>query len=186
MNRGTYINSVTNHYRQHWGSEFTPRQWEKGPTHKHPPNLRVLEFSPNQNHKMWTYATVGMSCEKHEHALELHMFSPYQTERIVELLTIVACYHFNDTELGLNHRINFGEPWLENSKCTRGIISLPYLDGPELETLCLTEGHARFLWLIPITESEASFVDVEGVDGLERRFEQQSFNYLDPNRDAVA
>ena len=60
------------------------------------------------------------------------------------------------------------------------------LDGPELEMLRLTEIHARFLWLIPITESEASLVDVEGIDGLETRFEQQSFNYLDPNRDAVA
>ena len=128
MNRGIYIENVISHYKTNWGDECTSLQWRKGPTHKHPPNFRVLEYPPNKIHNMWAYGTVGMSCEKHEHAVELHMFSPYQTERIVELLTIVACFHYNDESLGLNHRINFGEPWLEKSECTRGFISLVLLE----------------------------------------------------------
>ena len=135
---------------------------------------------------MWSYGSVGMSCEKHEQAVELHMFSPYQTDRIVELLTIVACYHYSDAALGLNHRINFGEPWLERSRCTKGFISLPYLDGPKFEGLCLKDVHINFYWLIPITEDEASLVDAEGIEGLESRFEKNQFNYLDPNRKSVA
>lgn len=186
MNRGVYIDGVINHYRRYWGENFQPRQWAMGPTHKHPPNLRVLEFAPHGDRTMWSYATAGMSCEKHGQALELHMFSGYQTERIVELLAIVASYHFNNAELGLHHRINFGGPWLENSKCTRGFISLPYLDGPDLEFLCLGGSHVRFLWLIPITESEAELVDTDGVEELESRFERRSFDYLDPNRAGVA
>ena len=185
MNRGIYIENVISHYKKCWGDDCTSLQWRKGPTHKHPPNFRVLEFPPNKLHNMWAYGTVGMSCEKHEHAIELHMFSPYQTERIVELLTIVACFHYNDETLGLNHRINFGEPWLEQSKCTRGFISLPYLDGPELEVFCLNDFHVSFLWLIPITDQEAEIVDIDGVEGLESRFESERFNYLDPNRASV-
>ena len=104
---------------------------------------------------------------------------------IVELLTIVARFHYNDESLGLNHRINFGEPWLEKSECTRGFISLPYMDGPELEILCLNDLHVSFLWLIPITNEEAKIVDVVGVEGLESRFESQRLNYLDPNRASV-
>jgi hypothetical protein len=160
-------------------------QWEKGPIHKHPPSFQVLEFKPNEKHNMWTYGSVGMSCEKHARPIELHMFSPYQTDRIVELLTIVASFHYNDEKLGLNHRINFGEPWLEASKCTKGFISLPYLDGPKLEVFCLKEVHVGFYWLIPITEAEADIVDAEGVEGLESRFEKQQFDYLNPNRIGV-
>lgn len=186
MKCGSYIDRVISHYQRFWGDEFSPRQWRKGPTHKHPPNFRVLEFAPREKRNMWAYGTVAMSCEKHEHALELHMFSPYQTDRIVELLTIVACYHFNEVTLGLHHRINFGEPWIDSSKCTRGFVSLPYLDGPKFETICLKETHVSFLWLIPITESEAGIVDVEGVEELESRFEKQKIQYLDPNRESVA
>ena len=117
-----------------------------------------------------------------------------EIERIVpnELseITLVAgpeeLRRINKPALGLHHRINFGEPWLDSSKCTRGFISLPYLDGPKFETLCLEETHVSFLWLIPITESEAGIVDVEGVEGLESRFEKLKVQYIDPNRESVA
>lgn len=185
MDRDTYINSVISHYQEIWGEDYRSLEWKIGPVHKHPPGFRVLEFKPGKKHNMWAYGSAGMSCEKHKQAIELHMFSPCQSDRIVELLTIVACYHYNDAMLGLNHRINFGEPWLESSRCTKGFISLPYLDGPKLETLCLKEVHVGFYWLIPITEDEAKLVDVEGIEGLESRFEKQQFNYLDPDRKSV-
>ena len=186
MDRDRYLASVIAHYRECWGNDYRSIRWEKGPVHRHPLGFQVLEFKPNKKHKLWTYASVGMSCETHAQAIELHMFSPYQTDRIVELLTIVATFHCNDKKLGLNHRINFGEPWLEESKCTKGFISLPYLDGPKLEVFRLNEMRVGFYWLIPITETEADIVDAEGVEGLESRFENQQFDYSNPNRISVA
>jgi hypothetical protein len=167
MNRGIYIDNVISHYRKHWGHDCKSLQWRKGPTHKHPPNFRVLEYAPNKHHNMWAYGTVGMSNHKHEHAIELHMFSPYQSERMVELLTIVASFHYNDERLGLNHTISFGEPWLE------------------FEALSLGDLVISFLWLIPVTESEVKIIEIEGVEGLESKFENKQFNYLDPNRGSV-
>jgi hypothetical protein len=185
MNRALYIKSIISHYEQLWGKDYRALQWEKEPSPRLPQGFHVLEFKPTKKRNMWTYATVGMSTDEHKRPIELHMFSPYQTDRMVELLTVVACYHHTGAPLGLNHRINFGQPWLEQSICTRGFISLPYLDGPKLETLCLEETHVGFYWLIPISEQEAAIVDAEGVEGLESRFETQAFNYSDPKRSSV-
>jgi hypothetical protein len=102
---------------------------------------------------------------------------------MIELLTIVAHYHRTGRPLGLGHTVNFGEPWLSGSACTRGLISLPYLDGEELEWL--DEPRVRFLWLIPITEAEVAFKIQHGLDALEERFEEAAFDYLDPLRASV-
>jgi hypothetical protein len=51
--------------------------------------------------------------------------------------------------------------------------------------ICINDLHVSFLWLIPITDEEAKIVDIDGVEGLESRFEGQRFNYLDPNRASV-
>lgn len=103
--------------------------------------------------------------------------------RIVELLTVVAHYHRNGHRLGLGHTVNFGEPWLPGSACTRGLISLPYLDGEALEWL--DEPRVRFLWLIPVTDDEVAFKAEHGLDALEERFEAAAFDYLDPLRASV-
>jgi hypothetical protein len=85
--------------------------------------------------------------------------------------------------MSLGHTVNFGQPWLPGSRCTFGLITLPYLDGPKLEWL--EEPRVRFLWLIPLTESERRFKKECGLDALEGKFEEQKFNYLDPARQSV-
>ncbi len=73
---------------------------------------------------------------------------------------------------------------MTGSTCTHGLISLPYLDGPDLEWLA--EPKVRFLWLIPITEAEVRFKKSYGMEALERKLEERRFDFLDPSRVSVA
>jgi hypothetical protein len=135
---------------------------------------------------MWIYATVGMSGTYSGHLIELHLFSPtQQIESHVELLTVVAHYHLTRARLGLHHTVNFGRPWLPDSDCQHGLISLPYLDGEKMEIMNLKEKHIHCLWLIPITKKEIDFVLEKGLEALETAFESSKFNYLDPYRPSV-
>jgi hypothetical protein len=40
----------------------------------------------------------------------------------------------------------------------------------------------QFLWLVPITQSEADYTAQNGVDALETLFEEQEVDILDPFR----
>ena len=119
--------------------------------------------------------------------LELHLFSPEQCDAHVELLTVVAHYHRTGQHLGLNHTVNFGRPWMKESECTYGLISLPYLDGPSLEEFhsASSASMIRFLWLIPITKAEREYKVAFGVEALERKFEESNFDYVDALRPSI-
>jgi hypothetical protein len=117
--------------------------------------------------------------------LELHLFSPYETDDHLELLTVVAHYHRTGARLGVAHTVNFGRPWLPGSNCDHGLISLPYLDGPRLENCSIGGDDVRFLWLLPVTSREVEFAKKHGLDALERRFESAPLDYLDAKRESV-
>jgi hypothetical protein len=62
-------------------------------------------------------------------------------------------------------------------------ISLPYLDGPELEDMQVNQNKSiKFYWLIPVTAKEVDFKKSKGVEALESKFEQRAFDYIDPQR----
>ena len=118
--------------------------------------------------------------------IELHLFSPYASKDVVELLVVTAHYHRTATSLDLWHTVNFGRPWLNASSCSHGFVSLPYLDGPALEDLRADTALIKCYWLIPVTASEVRFGCEKGVQALEQKFERANFNYLDPLRASVA
>ena len=178
---------IRRHYENIWISRATVKYFYKGPIHKLNPDFCVLEFPPAGNQNVWTYATCCMSTEREGRRIELHLFSATQDATLIELLTVTASYHKNDANLGLHHTVNFGRPWQNNSQCTYGFISLPYLDGPELEDLAIpgTDVVHKFYWLIPVTKAEVEFKKKYGVEELEQRFELEKFNYVDPYRESV-
>src|SRR6202012_2784439 len=102
------------------------------------------------------------------------------------LVTTLAYYHRNTARINLNHTVNFGKPWQGSSSCKFGYISLPYLDGPDLENLLLssTDTTIKFYWLIPITKEEKDFSIQNGSDSLEEKFDN-GFNYVNPLRNSV-
>ena len=183
----TLFKEITAHYTSVWHSQFEVKKWHKGPVIDLPPTFSVLEFKPCESRKMWTYATCCMSQLADTEPLELHLFSPVQSESHIELLTTIAHYHRTGCALGVGHTVFFGRPWMRESQCDYGLVSLPYLDGPSLEECRLIDGirPIRFLWLVPITKAERDYKKAAGIEALERKFEEANFNYLDPTRESV-
>lgn len=178
---------VLKHYINVWKNKPIEKKWKEGPTDSLFKDFKILEFPPSDKRDMWTYSTVGMSNMDEENPIELHIFSSKQDDSIVELLTVIAHYHQTETNLELWHTINFGRPWQDNSDCSYGLISLPYLDGPKLENLYIPEydENLKFLWLIPITKDEVKYKKEYGIEALEKKFESTKFNYLDSSRTSV-
>jgi Suppressor of fused protein (SUFU) len=181
----SYFDSVFSHYKECWKKEPNIYLWDKGPMEKMPHDFRILEFAPNKERNIWTYATCGMSKINFNPSIELHIFSSNKDEGIIELLTTVAFYHRTVKKLDVNHTVNFGQPWQKKSVCEFGLISLPYLDGPSLENLELGGHLIKFYWLIPITKNEVEYKKKYGLEALETKFEQQSFNYINTERKSV-
>ena len=177
------LQQLQRHLESQWQTKGRSLKWKQGPTEKLPGAFRVLEFEPSSIHPFWIYSTLGMSLERADsHLIEMHIFSAKQDERLVELLTVTASCHRNSLPLGLHHTINFGRPWQDNSPCSFGFISIPYLDGEDLELFHFEDRHLHNLWLIPITEPEREYKVAHGWDALETLFEKYGLDYLDASR----
>jgi hypothetical protein len=180
-----YQENIVNHYSQIWLTEPKIYIHHKGPFEAIHPLFRILEFEPVSGQHEWIYATVCMSSINDLNPIELHFHSATQDKSIIELLTAIAYYHINTARLDLGHTLNFGRPWQNGSKCEFGLLSLPYLDGPVIENLEYSTIIIKHYWLVPITLEEKEYKNKFGLEQLESRFEEQQFNYLDPNRASV-
>jgi hypothetical protein len=179
------LNLLEQHLQKAWGPSSSIKYSIPDPHKKMPSAFQVLEFPPSK-HNFWIYSTVGMSLDMVDNIIELHVFSQIQDAALVELLTVTASFHRNNAALGLHHTVNFGQPWQKNSTCNFGFISLPYLDGEELELFDFPNGHLHNLWLLPITKSERDYKIANGWVALEEAFEAGELNYLDPYRTSFA
>ena len=183
MSSQEYIEKLHQHYVSYFKAPGCKKVLDKGPKEKLHPDFNILEFAPNKIHNFWTYCTVGMSVDsEEENLIDLFIYSPRQDVALIELLTVAASYHRNVLPLDLNHTVNIGQPWLGDSKCDHGFISLPYLDGEQLEILKLGDRIVNCYWFIPITEKERDFKIESGVEELENLFEDKQLDCLNPDR----
>ena len=168
---------IVEHYQVHWGAPLARLRRSDGRSWALPGPFRVAIFQPDPEVKVFATCAMGRD-------LELHWVTRRTLERdedVVVLLHAVAEYHFNEVSLGLGHTVNFGMPWQPNSRATHGLVSLPYLYGPELEK----SGETSCLWLIPITPEELDYKKEQGLEALEERFEATQIDYTDPYRLSV-
>lgn len=188
-----YEEALLLHYERTWGKHQKTLRVGEGPLWELPPDYKVAVFPPrvrvegkrDVKARFWSYATLGMSQPGDENPLEVFIESPLETLRIVELLNATAHYHRTGKRLGWQHTVNFGMPWLADSKCDYGLISLPYLDGPNLENAPILGQQVRVLWLIPITRAEREYKVQHGIEALEKLFERAKFDYSNPSRPSV-
>jgi hypothetical protein len=177
--------SIIGHYRQVWSVVPEICGFSAGPIGQLPADLSVLRFPPHGNRQMWTYATCCMALPEDVKPVELHMFSPRSAVEIVEILVATAHFHRTSANLDLGHSVNFGRPWLDRSECYYGLVSLPYLDGVELELMRLDGKNVNFYWLIPISKREVEFKKKYVLESLEDEFEIAGFDYVNPVRPSV-
>ncbi|GIF74880.1 suppressor of fused domain protein [Asanoa siamensis] len=152
------------------------------------PNLHVLRTRPPDGGLV--YATVGLwdATQRDGHGLEFVLHAPGPADEAhVETLTMVAYYHASggDYVLDHGHTVPIGRPWLPGSGCDHLLVSLPYPWGPDLEECPLPGGHARVLWLLPITGAEKRFRHDHDLEALEQRLEDAGIVPTDPLRRCV-
>lgn len=178
-----YTDELTRHYEKYFGVTGKRLLLREGPVTKLNADFFVLEVPPNDIHQMFCYCTVGMSVDRqNDKLIELFIYSPKADEKLVELLTVCASYHKNDVPLNLHHTVNIGQAWLDNSACDYGFISLPYLDGENLEIFTFADKTVHCYWFIPITENERDYKMDNGSEALEQLFEDKQLDYLNPHR----
>lgn len=175
---------ILSHYERTWGPAAERVRPVEGPMKHLLPEFEVLVFRPGEQHRMWTYATHGMSLRwapGATYGIETHLFSPSEYAPHIELLTALAYFHLTSAPLDLGGTVNFGRAWMEGSSCTHGLLARPYTGAEGLEWA--PSGEVRCLWLVPITVAERDYGRRHGVEALERAFEESgAFNYLDPGR----
>lgn len=182
---GSRQTAILNHLQAYWpGNTLEVFRWEQGPITKLLNSFRVCRIRPAMETEAWIYVSlnasevVGPSDEKNEFMI----MSPVEDMIHVETLAALAFYGATYS-LHLGKVIDIGREWFPESKMHHFLVSLPYVQGPKLE---FVNGlNVRILWLLPITEREASFVAEYGVEALESKFDEHEINVLDPNRDSV-
>lgn len=141
------------------------------------------------NHRrLYAYATLGLSEATVLPRIELFMLSPRADNSLATLLTTIALRHAaGQRHLGVGHSVNLHGPWLDDSVCTRGLVSLPYLFGPAMEHGPRDAmGHPRSIfWLLPITPAEDAFKQTSGLEALEELFAATQISTADPSRMSV-
>lgn len=178
-----YTDDLRRHYESFYGVTGNKLTWDKGPTHKLHRDFYILEFGPSKRHQMWTYATVGMSLDRDDdNLIELITYSKNQDNSRVELLTLNASFHRHSEPLNLHHTVVVGQLTETTTTCDHGFISLPYLEGEELELFNFNGQEFHCYWFIPITEKERDYKTEFGCDALEDLFEERQFDYLDKQR----
>lgn len=186
MNFKTYTDELKQHYESFYRVVGNKVTWDKGPTHKLCPEFFILEFGPSKRHQMWTYATVGMSLDRNDdNLIELITYSREKDLSRVELLTVSASFHRNSAPLNLHHTVVVGQLNDSDTTCDHGFISLPYLEGEELEIIKFSGLEIHCYWFIPITEKERDYKIKFGCDALEDLFEEKQFDYLDKHRKSL-
>ncbi len=179
------VDQIREHYETQWRSQGKVCSFRKGPFCELGRDFVVLRFCPSIDRNMWTYATCGMSLFKGRSKIELHIFSPFESGDLVEILYSCTYFHKGSSNLDLWHTVNFGQPWIAGSRCSYGLISLPYLDGPKLENILIGESVVKCYWLLPVTKREVEFKEKKGIEALEQKFEESGLNYIDIYRESV-
>ena len=160
--------------------------WKAGPILATNPHFRALRVAPKSPGGLWTYVSTGgwAATPDADHGLEFIMTVPAETPRAIEMLAMTVYYH-RGGRLGLGHTYPIGEPWLPASRCDYMLVSLPYPFGPDLQLCHVGDRHVDFLWLLPITQAEQEFKAANGLEALEKRFEEEGLRYWEVERKSL-
>jgi Suppressor of fused protein (SUFU) len=154
------------------------------------PGFAEVCVPPDASNQLCVYVSCGVWDAVHSdgHGLEFCLLAPERDHRHALIVAMNAYYHANPDEryrLDVGHTVPLGEPWVPGSSLDHLLVSQPYPYGPEFEICRWEHGHARILWLLPITESERDFKAEHGLEALEQRFDDVRLRYWDPRRSAV-
>lgn len=170
------------------GMQFEELSWLQGPMHETLPRWRVLRGRLNSPKGPWIYVTHGAwEAAAAHHVFEFFLLAPQPLDDPhVELLAMLTFFYADPrSALEVGRVVNIGRPIVHRSKLDHILISLPYPFGPDFEHCIVGETHIRYLWALPITSSEADFVNRHGVEAFEAKLEESRIDAGDYRRRSV-
>ena len=155
-----------------------------GPIAASNPHFGVLRVAPVAPTDLWTYFSIGAWAARPDQqpGVEFVLTVATDEERAVDLLAMSAYYH-EEHPLEWGQLVPIGEPWLTGSSCGEFLLSTPYPFSPDMQT-CHVDDERRvdFLWLLPVTDAESEYMDANGQEALESRFDEIGLEYWDVAR----
>jgi len=152
------------------GHRVELRSFNRGPIYNRVTNFQVACIGPCPRMPLCTFVTLGCWDAVHaeERGLEFLLVGTADNEACLESLAMTAHSHagLESQRLDVGHTVPIGEPWVEGSICDHELVSPPYPFGPELESCAWSAGHARIMWLLPITRAERDFKVNQGLESL--------------------
>ena len=138
------------------------------------PELAVWELAPPASAPgtPWLYVSSGASAEPMDDGfgLEFALLASDADPLAAKLVAMVANLHADPRyPMSLGQVLEIGHPWLPGASADHLIVALPTTFGPEFEWLSDRERTVRFIWLVPITKSEADFARRHGLDALQEK-----------------
>ena len=179
------IENIIEHFKTFFeGHDFELMTWNTGPIKDIIPEFQVIKFSPGMKCDQWVYCSVGASKINHQITgrYEFFIVSPVNTERMVQMLAMVTYFH-SQHGLEYTNTVPIGEPWLEGALCDNWLISLPYSFDQALDLI--PTNHTHVACLIPISSSECAYIAENGLEALERQFDEVKLKYWEINRGSV-
>ncbi|MGI5093250.1 suppressor of fused domain protein [Treponema socranskii] len=177
-----YYSELDKHYESIWGKRIMEIKWMKGPYTSLPANFHTSVYVVDETTNV--IITSGLSLCKTNERIEFFLyFKPdmYIEARLAELLTSTAYFHCTQGVLSVGHIFNWGESIIYKSPLKRGYLSWPYIEDKKIESF----QNVKIFWLIPITETEHTYAIKNGIDKLEKLFEEKELNYIDFERKSL-
>jgi hypothetical protein len=177
------------HLEDFWpGRRHDVFEWTVGPIQTNLPGFTVVQLEPSRQTEPWIYVSHGAHqvLAPGGYGLEFVIMSPRADPIHVENLAMVANFNADPRyRFDVGKVLAIGRPWMNDSLCDHFLASLPYTLGPKFEWSAYNGGRVRFLWLLPITPTEAAFAKSHGVEALESKFEAARINAVNPMRLSV-
>jgi hypothetical protein len=121
---------------------------------------------------VFVYVSAGASAERMEegYGLEFFLVSREPDAQASRLLAMVAQLHGDPRyPLSLGQVLEIGHSWLPGASCDHLLVCLPGPFGDDFEWLSTRERTVRFVWLLPITRSEAELARAQGLGPLQEK-----------------
>jgi hypothetical protein len=182
------------HYRKHFGPLAEPIMHS---TDERTPHIDMYQFRPNSRRDWWTIVTGGMSERRQPFAGRL----PRRVARRTELLVYAskpsrwifsAVKRIAEMPFDTNEFLHWGHTVVMSTlvadrlaPLSRFFCTPPFFERETLQSLRLGRERVDFLWLIPITEAEHTFLEHHGPQALTDAFAaRQLFPLLDKRRES--
>lgn len=162
--------------------------WELGKIKNVLPDFSVVRITPKSSNEPWVYISHGawVVGSNKGYRKEFFLMCPFENPRHIETLAMLASFYAeSESDLDIGDSVNIGRNWLEGANCNHLLVSLPYPYGTNLELCKLEDFTVKYLWLLPISSTENTYLKSHGMEALGQKFDDAEIDFLDLARPSV-